>query len=248
MSRIERGIAALLLAIAVAGGAFIPRLLSEPAGPLGVALAPAGPERIVVQAPAIPKPPRPAIHPTFVASPPAGVTPSRFAPAAASPPAANQRSASPPAPTKQSPTPPPATLPTTPTLATDLATSPNGTRPGNGFGDKNHVHTGPPGHASEPAQPEPAQSGSDLRGSGHGRPVQQATSHPVGTHGRGVGHLAKTPPAAAAAAHAARPQARPQARGSRSHGSPPQAVGHGNGHSNAAPPPAAQGHGQGHSH
>ena len=54
MSRKERIVAALLLAIAVAGGAVIPRLLTSPAAPRGVALGPT-PGRSVVHAPAIPK-------------------------------------------------------------------------------------------------------------------------------------------------------------------------------------------------
>ena len=60
MSLRERIVAALLLAIAVAGAALVPRLLSAPAGPLGVALGPGpGPARSVVQAPTIPRPSRP---------------------------------------------------------------------------------------------------------------------------------------------------------------------------------------------
>ena len=55
MSRKERAIAALLLAVAVIGGALIPRLLASPSAPLGIALGP-GPGRSVVQAPALPKP------------------------------------------------------------------------------------------------------------------------------------------------------------------------------------------------
>src|SRR5215831_11256400 len=63
MRGMERVIAALLLAVAVAGGALIPRLLSVPARPLGVPLGP-GPSRVVVQAPpAITKAPRHATRP-----------------------------------------------------------------------------------------------------------------------------------------------------------------------------------------
>lgn len=234
MSRVERGIAALLLATAVVGGALIPRLLSQQAGPAkaalgGVALAP-GPSGVVIEAPAVPTPPPPATQPNLVASPPAIVTPIRFVRVATSPPAPKakpaQHPAGPPLP-KQTSTPPPATAADTPTVATDLAKSNSSpTRPGNGFGDKNHVHTGPPGQASEPAQ-----SGSDLKGSGHGKPVPQATPDTVGAHDRGVGHLAKTSAAAAAAAHAARKEARTEARGASSHGgSSPAAVAHGSGH------------------
>src|SRR5262245_55386602 len=49
MSRKELLIAGLLLAVAVVGGAVIPRLLASPAAPLGIALGP-GPGRSVVQA------------------------------------------------------------------------------------------------------------------------------------------------------------------------------------------------------
>jgi hypothetical protein len=52
MSRKERMIAGLLLAVAVAGGALIPRLLASSAIPLGIALGP-GPVHSVVQAPTI---------------------------------------------------------------------------------------------------------------------------------------------------------------------------------------------------
>src|SRR5262249_57372604 len=54
MSRKELVIAGLLLAIAIGGGALIPRLLAAPATPLGIALGP-GPTPSVVQAPTIPK-------------------------------------------------------------------------------------------------------------------------------------------------------------------------------------------------
>src|SRR5436305_8246922 len=62
MKRMERVIAALLLAIAVAGGALIPRLLAGPARPLGIPLG-LPPNRIVVQAPVIPKTPPKATRP-----------------------------------------------------------------------------------------------------------------------------------------------------------------------------------------
>ncbi|HZC75323.1 MAG TPA: hypothetical protein VE220_05055, partial [Gaiellaceae bacterium] len=54
MSRTERAIAALLLAIAVAGGALLPRLLSSPPSRIGVALGPS-PGRVIVRAPAVPE-------------------------------------------------------------------------------------------------------------------------------------------------------------------------------------------------
>jgi hypothetical protein len=236
MSRIERGVAALLLATAVAGGALIPRFLSQPAGPLGTAaLAPrpyAGPSRIVVQAPAVPKP---AIRPRLESPPAAQVTPVLLVPAVAPRPVAKPGAASGHhAPSPTSPTtasqPPPDTTQDMPTVATDLVNSPpaprpTGTKPGNGYGDENHVHTGPPGHVLESPK-----SGADLRGSGHGRGIPQASTHAVGAHHRGVGHLAPPPPTAAQAAPAPGPQARPQGRGQGGHGGPPPPVAHGHGH------------------
>jgi hypothetical protein len=238
MSRIERGIAALLLATAVAGGALIPRLLSQSSGPLGaaveVAVAP-GPDRIVVQAPTVPTPPRPAVRTRSEPSP-AQLAPARLVPVAATRPVAKPSVA----PVRKAPSPPPTTAPLTPPptpattpLATTPATNPTSTKPGNGYGDKNHVHTGPPGHAPAPPQAVP-----DLRGSGHGRPVQQATTHAVGAHHRGVGHLAPPPPAAAATAHAPGAKTRPQARGASGHGGSPPPVAP----APSGPPPAAHGH------
>ncbi len=90
MSRKERVVAALLLAIAVAGGALIPRLLASPPTPLGIALGP-GPGRSVVQAPTHParaaraRLPRAhdlAAFSSCVAAPVAPVAPSHRAPEA----------------------------------------------------------------------------------------------------------------------------------------------------------------------
>ena len=78
MSRKERVIAGLLLVVAVAGGALIPRLLASPATPFGIALGP-GPGPSVVQAPAAsPKQPhhsvsQPATSPTAGATGATGV-------------------------------------------------------------------------------------------------------------------------------------------------------------------------------
>jgi hypothetical protein len=240
MSRTERAIAALLLAVSVAGGALIPRLLSEPAGPVGVALAP-GPIRSVVQAPAVQPPPPPAavrhlqpaveqrVVPVHSARP--APTPAKNPAPSPTPPTTPPPAAPPPA-TTPSPSPPPPSPPsTTPSTPTVLVKSPprshaGGTRPGNGYGDTNHVHTGPPGHTPGPAKPS-----SNLRGSGHGRPLPQASPNPVGSHGRGVGHLAPAPPAAAAAAPPTGTEARPQAGGPSSQGGPSApGVAHGHGH------------------
>jgi hypothetical protein len=241
MSGKERAIAAFLLAIAVGGGALIPRLLSAAPKPLGIALGPGPAAPSVVRAPAIPRAPHHAAPTPTRVAPPAEPAPQSIARITVKPapkPVA-PRSASTPrpaSPTTSSPPPPP--LPPPPSTATTTPTpqalSPASTRPGNGQGDKNHVHTGPPGHA-----PEAAGKSSDLRGSGHGKGHAQASSHTVGPHDRGVGHLATPPSAAAPGAHAAGPKARPDAGNQGSQGSPPQAVaqspgqGNGNGQANS---------------
>jgi hypothetical protein len=48
-------------------------------------------------------------------------------------------------PVVQAPTPPTGSTPSPPILNATQASSPQDTRPGNGWGDKNHDHTGPPG-------------------------------------------------------------------------------------------------------
>lgn len=241
MSGKERALAAFLLVIAVGGGALIPRLLSAAPKPLGIALGP-GPARSVVQAPAIPRAPRhvapssPRVTPPVPEPAPQPIARVPVKPAP-KPKTVAPRHPSPPAPappTTSSPPPPPAPQPPPPTTTvsqTPQALSPASTRPGNGHGDKNHVHTGPPGHA-----PEAAGQVSDLRGSGHGKGHGQASSHTVGAHDRGVGHLASAPSGAAPAAHEAGPKARPDAGNQGSQGSSPQAVaptpGQGNGKAN----------------
>ena len=254
MSGKERVIAALLLAIAVAGGAVIPRLLgAAPSAPLGIALGP-GPSRSVVQAPSIPKPPshgsaRPnsspqnAVRPSpVVSSVPAPTTPQSSTPSTKPPTHPSPPPYSPPPPSPPPPSPPPPT--TTPTQPPALMPQAP-TRPGHGYGDKNHTHTGPPGHADRPAtatKPTRRSHGADVPGSEHGRPSTQAPSHPVGHHHRRVGRVA--PPASGAAAHAheARPEARTKARGPRGKGRrgthPPQQVTPGNS-THDSPPPAA---------
>lgn len=254
MSRKEMVIAAFLLAVAVAGGALIPRLLgAAPPAPLGIALGP-GPARSVVQAPAIPKPPHRTgerstpPHTGTQASP---VLPTSLGPAAhgsATPPTKPAQRPSPPLPPPPSPpppnTPPPSPPPPPPPPPSSpppaALTPPLPTRPGHGYGDKNHLHTGPPGQQDPSAGAKPVRRshGPNLEGSGHGRSSPQAPSHPVGAHHRRVGRVA--PPASPPAAHAheARPKARPEARGPRGQG------GHGKGH---GPPPQAVApvHGQG---
>jgi hypothetical protein len=277
MSGKERVIAALLLAIAVAGGAVIPRLLgAAPSAPLGIALGP-GPSRSVVQAPSIPKPPShgsarstpspqnavrpspvvssvPAPHTNRSSTPPAKPPTHPSPPHSPPPPSPPPPSPPPPSPPPPSP-PPPTTTPTQPPALMPQAP----TRPGHGYGDKNHTHTGPPGHADRPAttaKPTRRSHGADVPGSGHGRPSTQAPSHPVGHHHRRVGRVAAPASGAAAHAHEARPKARPKARGSRGKGRrgthPPQQVTHGSSTHDSPLPPAApaapttgnNGHGQ----
>lgn len=265
MSRKERAIAALLLAVAVIGGALIPRLLASPSAPLGIALGP-GPGRSVVQAPALPKAPRHRSARLNV-SPQTAVQPSPVLPSVPAP-AAHQNSAppakppihppSPPSPPSAPPPPPSPPPPSPPPPTTNPSPPPKlmplaPTRPGNGYGDKNHTHTGPRGHSDRPAtaaKPARRSHGADLPGSGHGRKAPQAPPHAVGAHHRGVGHMAAPASAAAAHAHEARPKARPKARGPRGEGRhgahPPQQVTHG--HSKSHDGHASSGHGHSNGH
>jgi hypothetical protein len=257
MSGKERIVAALLLAVAVAGAALVPRLLSAPAGPPGVALgAGPGPARSVVQAPALPQPPHPARSRSIVPQAaqvapivPVGYRPAAQPSAASQPAPVHRASPPPPSPPAPSPSPPspspptplpgpasqPASLPGPASLP--APSTPASTRPGHGYGDKNHVHTGPPG------QPVPGSAGTepprrshchDLEGSGHGPQLPQAPPDGVGAHPHGVGHLPAPAAAAAPAANEAGSHARPEARGPCHQGRPAEplthAAGHGYGH------------------
>ena len=249
MSGKERLVAALLLAIAVAGGALIPRLLASPPTSLGIALGP-GPGRSVVQAPAIPRKrhhaaPRHAISPlsravaapiapvvpiTVHPKPSAGVVQPKHAPAPSSEPAATTTPPSP-VPVMQSPSPAAASR-------ADVVEGPPGrdkappsqakaTPPG-------HENT-PPGHEKTPPGPAGPKERHDVPGSGNGKGFPQAPPNPVGAHHRGVGHLAPPAARAAPAPPHARPKARPedrQPRGEGGHGPPPPQVAHGNGNGN----------------
>jgi hypothetical protein len=247
MSGRERVIAGFLLVVAVAGAAVIPRLLSAPpAGRLSIALGPQ-PSRSVVQAPAIRRAPQRPTAPRV--QPPAAPVAAPAAPVvvrpAANPSAVHTKHVSPPpSATTGSLTPPP---PPTPPTTTPIPPPPPpasllSTRPGHGYGDKNHIHTGPagpPAQASPAVQPGQRSHGRDLEGSGHGRPLSQTPSNAVGPRDRGLGHLASAPPAAAPAADEAGQQAWPQAGGPGSQGGPPAPV---------APSPGNQGQGQGKGH
>ena len=156
MGRTERVIVALLVATTAAAFALIPRLISAPGGIPGGGLEPrpsrsvapvlviAGPPHGANVAHATQTPARAAAAPVLrVATPPAS-TPGAVHPPKLPPPS---RSPNPPPPSNPPPPPtPPPPPPPTP------ASPPTGTQPGNGYGDKNHTHTGPPGH---PASPSP---------------------------------------------------------------------------------------------
>ena len=243
MSRKERIVAALLLAIAVAGGAVIPRLLASPATPLGVALGP-GPGRSVVQAPAIAKQPHHAAHrstasPLLQATPIAPVTPQPM-PTSSSPPARHA-----PTPTPVPSNPPPTPLPP-PTIT--VASPPPVVTPPPPLPPPKHAKT-PPGHAKRAAEREKTPPGQtktprgheksvpvpaptpapakvkhardngkhDVPGSGHGQ-GPQVPPKPVGHHHRGVGHLASTPARSAPPGHERGKKARPKAGGGRGKG------------------------------
>jgi len=206
--------------------------------PAGIAVSSAPVTPVVVQ----PKPAASTATPKHVPAP------SPAPPATATPPS--------PAPL---PAPPPAQLPAATAHQGSTSNTPPGhakTPPGlakkpSPRNETPPVHaTTPPGHAKTPpanakplrapgpppsAKPETAPGRSngahDLRGSGHGRPVK-TPPHAVGSHHRGVGHLAPPPAGSAQAAPGGGPQARPKARGPRSK-------------SGVEPPPqVANGHGQ----
>jgi len=245
MSKVERGVAALLLGVAVAGGVLIPRLLSGPPAALRIAVG-AGPGRIVVEAPAIAKagtPHRPASprggSPTQVTATPAVSVVTHTA-AEAKPNLA---------PVKRvltRPTTPPATNPSTPSSSPPPSvptTTPATTQPAG----EPALLTAP--HEGDQQNP-PTGHGRDLRGFGHGTSVRQAASHTVGPHHRGVGHLASSPAGATQAAHEHGAQARSEARGrSGKCGTPAPTPAVAHGHHG---PPSSPGHGddngQGHGH
>ena len=256
MSGKERLIAGLLLGIAVAGAALIPRLLATPATHQGIALGP-GPSQSVVRAPAIPTHPRPVVHQPAISSlrqaaltgpvTPAGTRPTSSSSASR---AQQTPGPTPASPETAPPTPSPAPAPPSPPAAAPRAAGKpaHALPPGRAETAPGHEKTPPglektpPGQAKRLALPGQRSENRGNLGSGHGRQAAQAPSHPVGYHHRRVGHLA--PPAARAAppTHERRPEARPEARGPRgkgSHGPPPPQVAHGNG----ADGDGAHGHG-----
>lgn len=241
MSRKERVLAGLLLAIAVAGGALIPRLLASPLNPLGIALGP-GPGRSVVQAPAISTPPHHSVSShrtspvtgaaTSTAVAPVGATTgpvSRTTPTHPTPAPAPAPAPAPPPTPAPSPTPSPAPTPApTPAPVVTGPHTPAAVQHGTGPGHKSI----PPGLAKKIAAGSLVKQGRrngahGVKKSAHDRPDAQASTHSVGPRHRGVGHLAAPAEAAAKAARKARAQARPKARGPRGkggHGPPPAPV------------------------
>ena len=67
-------------------------------------------------------------------------------------------------------------------------------RPGNGYGDENHEHSGPPGHESDPQQaaapnavPGPSDAGASTGGGQHDQGHEAEDDHVHGDHGN-AGH------------------------------------------------------------
>ena len=122
MTRTERVIATLLLVVAVAGGALIPRLLSVPALSLGVPRW-LGPSDVGVQVQAIPRARRQATHP-HGPPPPVKVAAASAAPVApvAAQPAPSAVPASKP-PQNRPPSPPSPPLASVASVATTAATT-----------------------------------------------------------------------------------------------------------------------------
>jgi hypothetical protein len=89
-------------------------------------------------------------------------------------------------------TPPPTTPPpTTPSPSTEPppTTSTSETRPGNGYGDRNHEHTGPPGQSSgdSGSSSTTGSGGSESSGNDHGNGQGNNSGHGNG-NGNGGGH------------------------------------------------------------
>lgn len=244
MSQKERLVAALLLVVAVAGGALIPRLLASPPTSLGIALGP-GPSRSVVQAPPIPRVRRSA-QPEHTTSRPSPLVQAPIAPVAPATtvrpkPAANvtgpKHSAATPSAPPTTRTPPPVvpTTPPPPAAARPADEGPPGddkTPPGHETTPRGQEGM-PRGHEQAPPGHVKAKGHPDVPGSGHGKGSRQTPPHPVGPHHRHVGHLASPPPRPAPPTPHARPEARPKAgepRGKGGHGPPSPQVAHGDDH------------------
>ena len=219
MSRTERVIATLLLAIAVAGGAVMPRLLSAPSRNFGSGFAPDS-GRSVVRLSAIPLPVRHAPAPPVAqpaeatARPVAPVVPAAVPPSQSGAAHAGHvrapRSSRAVTPLEPSSGPSPlAAGPQTPATITPAV------KP---------AHEPPSGHQPED-KPGRRGPGPDVPGSRHG-PPPQVPAHPVGARHRHVGRVAKAPARPAAPAPKAGPKARPKAGRPSGKSDPPPAVAH----------------------
>jgi hypothetical protein len=233
----ERGIAALLLGVALAAGLMIPRLLSEPAGPHGIAIK-ASPGRVLVEAPPLAKTPRRtavarAGSPVRVAAAPVVLVVAHTAPKLKPAPAKPVVSRPAAAPTTSSPGSPPPTPPSTPTTTPSI--SPPAIEP--------KILTAPKDAGRQNLS---TGRGHNLRGFRHGPPVSKAAPHAVGAHHRGMGHLAPPPAGAAQTARTHGPEARSETGGRGGQRcqrgtSPTPAVTHGQG---GRPADAGHGHGK----
>src|SRR5579885_1421938 len=218
MSGLERGIATVLLGVAVTGAALIPRFLAPSTGPLDVGLAP-GVGRAVVQAPALAGPRRrgkrtsPAAAGTARRLPPVATPvtePVRLAPL----PQARPQPAAPPAPPTAPPPapPPPVQPPVTPQPPPGAPPPPSTPAP-------------PPSPPEQP--PESPRVLADWRPKRHGR--WRPRGH--GRHGRRPPpppprrELAGAGGELAAAAGGGRPDLRGSGRGRPLQKAPPGAVG-----------------------
>jgi hypothetical protein len=168
MGRMERVTVALLIATTAAVYALIPRLVQPPGGLPGGGLGPSrgqsvAPALVIAEAPrgaAVPHatqpPARVAAAPVApvvrVATPP-GSTPGAVPPPKPPPPSPPPKPpplSPPPPPPSPPPKPPP---PSPPPPPPSPPPPPTNTRPGHGYGDGNHIHTGPPGHPPSPPPP-----------------------------------------------------------------------------------------------
>jgi hypothetical protein len=210
MSRKELLIAGLLLAVAVVGGASIPRLLASPATSLGIALGP-GPGHSVVQAPTIIK--QPPVVRRHASSPVSGASAVSLAPVASataqptptSGAAHPKHAASPPeAPAPVPTAPSPAPYPAQPPAATKRNPSSPTTPPGQAKTPPGQAkkspgeETTPPGQAKTPPGQAKTPPGQAKAPPGHGpRAMHGRHDKPTVTPERqdlpGSGHGAPVP-------------------------------------------------------
>lgn len=222
MSRRERVVAALLLTLAVAGGALIPRLLASPPASLGIGFGP-GPSRSVVQAPTIPGTRRHAApQPTtsqpshVIAAPVAPVIPATVRPLPAP-------KVTPP---RHVPAPTPAPPPAKTTVPTPVPVAPPPSQPV--VVSPAAVPAAPPGHGGTPPGHGGTPPGQAKKSPGHGGTPPGQTRTPPG-QAKVAPQAAKIPPG-----HAKTPPGQAKkgrdlpgsGHGEESSQAPPQPVGH----------------------